>query len=150
MARRQDELWRAYLDRLAAAGVDRDAPMRYSLALRTATVTDTIRLTRCTDAAQHFRIRERTNAMSKTHFGFQTVDEQEKAKKVAGVFHSVAANYDLMNDLMSAGLHRAWKTFTIAQAERAARVQGARHRGRHGRPVQSVCKTGRSDAAKSG
>src|SRR6201993_3676336 len=54
--------------------------------------------------------------MSKTHFGFQTVDEQEKAKKVAGVFHSVATNYDLMNDLMSGGLHRAWKTFTIAQA----------------------------------
>ena len=55
--------------------------------------------------------------MSKTHFGFQTVDEQEKAKKVAGVFHSVARNYDLMNDLMSGGLHRAWKMFTIAQAK---------------------------------
>jgi demethylmenaquinone methyltransferase/2-methoxy-6-polyprenyl-1,4-benzoquinol methylase len=54
--------------------------------------------------------------MSKTHFGYQTVDEQEKAQKVAGVFHSVAANYDLMNDLMSAGLHRAWKIFTVAQA----------------------------------
>jgi demethylmenaquinone methyltransferase / 2-methoxy-6-polyprenyl-1,4-benzoquinol methylase len=54
--------------------------------------------------------------MSKTHFGFQSVDEQEKAQKVAGVFHSVAANYDLMNDLMSGGLHRAWKMFTIAQA----------------------------------
>ncbi|MBW8836158.1 MAG: class I SAM-dependent methyltransferase, partial [Burkholderia sp.] len=49
--------------------------------------------------------------MSKTHFGFQSVDEQEKAQKVAGVFHSVAANYDLMNDLMSGGLHRAWKMF---------------------------------------
>ncbi len=54
--------------------------------------------------------------MSKTHFGFETVDEQEKAKKVAGVFHSVATNYDLMNDLMSGGLHRVWKQFTIAQA----------------------------------
>jgi len=51
-----------------------------------------------------------------THFGFQTVDEAEKAAKVAGVFHSVAARYDLMNDLMSAGLHRAWKAFTIRQA----------------------------------
>jgi demethylmenaquinone methyltransferase/2-methoxy-6-polyprenyl-1,4-benzoquinol methylase len=51
-----------------------------------------------------------------THFGFQTVDESEKAAKVAGVFHSVAARYDLMNDLMSAGLHRAWKAFTIRQA----------------------------------
>jgi demethylmenaquinone methyltransferase / 2-methoxy-6-polyprenyl-1,4-benzoquinol methylase len=54
--------------------------------------------------------------MTKTHFGYQTVDEQEKAKKVAGVFHSVASNYDLMNDLMSGGMHRAWKAFTIAQA----------------------------------
>jgi len=54
--------------------------------------------------------------MTKTHFGFQTVDENEKAQKVAGVFHSVAANYDLMNDLMSAGLHRLWKRFTIAEA----------------------------------
>ena len=55
--------------------------------------------------------------MSKTHFGFQTVDEQEKAKKVAGVFDSVASNYDLMNDLMSGGLHRAWKFFAIGQAK---------------------------------
>lgn len=54
--------------------------------------------------------------MSKTHFGFSTVDESEKAQKVAGVFHSVAQNYDLMNDLMSAGLHRVWKAFTIGRA----------------------------------
>lgn len=54
--------------------------------------------------------------MSETHFGFEKVDETEKASKVAGVFHSVARNYDVMNDLMSAGLHRLWKTFTIAQA----------------------------------
>ena len=54
--------------------------------------------------------------MSKTHVGFESVEENEKAKKVAGVFHSVASNYDLMNDLMSAGMHRAWKAFTIAQA----------------------------------
>jgi demethylmenaquinone methyltransferase/2-methoxy-6-polyprenyl-1,4-benzoquinol methylase len=51
-----------------------------------------------------------------THFGFQTVAEAEKAARVAGVFHSVASRYDLMNDLMSAGLHRAWKAFTVAQA----------------------------------
>jgi demethylmenaquinone methyltransferase / 2-methoxy-6-polyprenyl-1,4-benzoquinol methylase len=63
------------------------------------------------------RTKARTNAMSKTHFGFETVDEQEKAKKVAGVFDSVASNYDLMNDLMSGGLHRAWKFFTIGQAK---------------------------------
>ena len=50
----------------------------------------------------------------KTHFGFQQVEETEKAQKVAGVFDSVAPKYDLMNDLMSAGMHRAWKAFTIA------------------------------------
>ena len=54
--------------------------------------------------------------MSKTHFGFTTVDEKEKAQKVAGVFHSVAAKYDVMNDLMSGGLHRVWKAFTIGRA----------------------------------
>jgi demethylmenaquinone methyltransferase/2-methoxy-6-polyprenyl-1,4-benzoquinol methylase len=51
-----------------------------------------------------------------THFGYETVDEASKAARVAGVFHSVAARYDLMNDLMSAGLHRVWKAFTIGQA----------------------------------
>ncbi len=55
--------------------------------------------------------------MSKTtHFGFQTVDEAEKAKKVAGVFTSVASKYDIMNDLMSVGLHRIWKRFAVGQA----------------------------------
>ena len=48
-----------------------------------------------------------------THFGFQTVAKSEKADKVADVFHSVAAKYDLMNDLMSFGVHRVWKRFTI-------------------------------------
>ena len=48
-----------------------------------------------------------------THFGYQNVPESEKAGKVAEVFHSVAAKYDLMNDLMSAGIHRLWKRFTI-------------------------------------
>jgi demethylmenaquinone methyltransferase/2-methoxy-6-polyprenyl-1,4-benzoquinol methylase len=52
----------------------------------------------------------------KTHFGFEQVDETEKAGKVAGVFHSVASKYDVMNDLMSAGLHRVWKKFTIEVA----------------------------------
>jgi demethylmenaquinone methyltransferase/2-methoxy-6-polyprenyl-1,4-benzoquinol methylase len=51
--------------------------------------------------------------MSKTHFGYETVDEAEKAKRVAGVFSSVASKYDVMNDLMSAGLHRLWKKFAI-------------------------------------
>ena len=52
----------------------------------------------------------------KTHFGYQQVDVTDKARKVAGVFDSVAPKYDLMNDLMSAGMHRAWKAFTIALA----------------------------------
>ncbi|MDR3323967.1 MAG: bifunctional demethylmenaquinone methyltransferase/2-methoxy-6-polyprenyl-1,4-benzoquinol methylase UbiE [Zoogloeaceae bacterium] len=51
-----------------------------------------------------------------THFGFQTVSEGEKAGRVAEVFDSVASRYDLMNDLMSAGLHRLWKRFAIAQS----------------------------------
>ena len=51
-----------------------------------------------------------------THFGYQEVSESEKARKVEGVFTSVAARYDLMNDLMSAGLHRLWKRFTIDQS----------------------------------
>jgi demethylmenaquinone methyltransferase/2-methoxy-6-polyprenyl-1,4-benzoquinol methylase len=48
-----------------------------------------------------------------THFGFKDVDRDAKAGLVADVFHSVAARYDLMNDLMSAGIHRIWKRFTI-------------------------------------
>ena len=55
-------------------------------------------------------------AEDNTHFGYQTVAESEKAAKVAQVFHSVASRYDVMNDLMSAGLHRVWKAFTIARA----------------------------------
>ncbi|MCL2162538.1 MAG: bifunctional demethylmenaquinone methyltransferase/2-methoxy-6-polyprenyl-1,4-benzoquinol methylase UbiE [Betaproteobacteria bacterium] len=51
-----------------------------------------------------------------THFGFQTVTEDLKQKKVAGVFSSVAQKYDIMNDVMSLGLHRLWKAFTIRLA----------------------------------
>lgn len=54
--------------------------------------------------------------MSTTHFGFSSVDEAEKAKRVRGVFDSVAPKYDLMNDLMSLGLHRAWKAYTVTVA----------------------------------
>lgn len=49
-----------------------------------------------------------------THFGFKTVAEHEKAKKVGEVFHSVASKYDLMNDVMSAGMHRSWKKFAVS------------------------------------
>lgn len=48
-----------------------------------------------------------------THFGFQTVAKEQKADMVAHVFHSVASKYDVMNDLMSFGIHRLWKRFTI-------------------------------------
>ena len=52
-----------------------------------------------------------------TDFGFTEVPWEEKQKKVAGVFHSVAAKYDLMNDLMSFGIHRVWKKITISKAQ---------------------------------
>ena len=48
-----------------------------------------------------------------THFGYKTVEESEKQQKVGEVFHSVASKYDLMNDVMSAGLHRSWKRFAV-------------------------------------
>jgi demethylmenaquinone methyltransferase/2-methoxy-6-polyprenyl-1,4-benzoquinol methylase len=51
--------------------------------------------------------------MTDTHFGFQSVAEDEKAGKVAAVFDSVASRYDVMNDLMSVGMHRLWKKFTL-------------------------------------
>ena len=54
--------------------------------------------------------------MSSTHFGFKTVDESAKAQHVRGVFDSVASKYDVMNDLMSAGLHRVWKAYTVQVA----------------------------------
>ncbi|MBA2964634.1 MULTISPECIES: bifunctional demethylmenaquinone methyltransferase/2-methoxy-6-polyprenyl-1,4-benzoquinol methylase UbiE [Ramlibacter] len=54
--------------------------------------------------------------MSSTHFGFETVEERDKARRVRGVFDSVAPRYDLMNDLMSLGLHRAWKAYTVLVA----------------------------------
>ncbi len=54
--------------------------------------------------------------MAATHFGFDAVEETDKARRVRGVFDSVAPKYDLMNDLMSAGLHRAWKAYTVMVA----------------------------------
>ena len=53
------------------------------------------------------------NLNQTTHFGFKTVDEAEKQQKVGAVFHSVASKYDLMNDVMSAGMHRGWKRFAV-------------------------------------
>jgi demethylmenaquinone methyltransferase/2-methoxy-6-polyprenyl-1,4-benzoquinol methylase len=54
--------------------------------------------------------------MAQTHFGYQTVEDAEKASRVRGVFDSVAPKYDLMNDVLSGGLHRAWKAYTVAVA----------------------------------
>jgi len=51
-----------------------------------------------------------------THFGYETVDVNDKAKRVRGVFDSVASNYDLMNDIMSMGVHRIWKRFAVELA----------------------------------
>lgn len=53
---------------------------------------------------------------NRTHFGYETVDVGDKARRVRGVFDSVAGNYDLMNDLMSAGIHRIWKRHTVSVA----------------------------------
>ena len=55
--------------------------------------------------------------MSQTHFGFESVDEADKARRVRGVFDSVAKRYDIMNDVMSLGLHRVWKAYTVAVAD---------------------------------
>jgi demethylmenaquinone methyltransferase / 2-methoxy-6-polyprenyl-1,4-benzoquinol methylase len=55
--------------------------------------------------------------MSQTHFGYKTVDERDKARHVRGVFDSVASHYDIMNDLMSMGLHRVWKRYTVMVAD---------------------------------
>ena len=54
--------------------------------------------------------------MTSTHFGFESVDEQDKSRRVRSVFDSVAPKYDVMNDLMSLGLHRAWKAYTVLVA----------------------------------
>jgi len=89
--------------------------------------------------------------MASTHFGFKTVDEREKAQKVRGVFDSVASKYDVMNDLMSGGLHRWWKRYTMAVAnpqpgQHALDIAGgtgdlsiafARKVGPHGRVVHT-------------
>ena len=58
--------------------------------------------------------------MTQTHFGFQTVDAVDKARHVRGVFDSVASSYDLKNDLMSLGMHRGWKAYTVAVADARA------------------------------
>jgi len=56
------------------------------------------------------------SAMTQTHFGFKKVNEEDKARRVRGVFDSVASKYDIMNDLMSMGMHRAWKAYAVMVA----------------------------------
>jgi demethylmenaquinone methyltransferase / 2-methoxy-6-polyprenyl-1,4-benzoquinol methylase len=59
---------------------------------------------------------EGDGGVTQTHFGYQTVDDATKAQRVRGVFDSVAGNYDVMNDVLSMGLHRAWKAYAVAVA----------------------------------
>ena len=54
--------------------------------------------------------------MAQTHFGYQSVEEAEKARRVRGVFDSVASRYDVMNDVLSLGMHRVWKAYTVGVA----------------------------------
>lgn len=58
--------------------------------------------------------------MAQTHFGYETVDEEHKAAKVRQVFDSVARRYDVMNDLLSFGMHRLWKAYTVTVANARA------------------------------
>ena len=100
--------------------------------------------------------------MAQTHFGYQNVDEAEKAGRVRQVFDSVASRYDVMNDLMSLGMHRIWKSYAVAMAkvrpgERVLDIAGgtgdlarafARQAGEHGTVVhtdinEAMLRTGR-------
>ena len=74
---------------------------------------------------------------STTHFGYKTVAATEKETLVAGVFHSVAARHDLMNDLMSFGIHRLWKRFTI-DCSGVRKAEGAGSGWRHRRSDRQV------------
>lgn len=108
-------------------------------------------------------------SMSSTHFGFQSVDEHDKASRVRGVFDSVASRYDLMNDLMSGGMHRAWKAYAVMVAnlqegQRALDIAGgtgdlalafAKKVGPHGQVVhtdinEAMLRTGRDRLIDAG
>ena len=73
-----------------------------------------------------------------TDFGFNAVAETEKARKVAGVFNSVAERYNLMNDIMSAGMHRLWKRFAVEASGIRKGGAGTRHRRWHCRSERFV------------
>lgn len=61
--------------------------------------------------------REEYSSEKETHFGYESVSEEQKAQKVHGVFENVASNYDLMNDLMSGGIHRVWKDYFVSRIQ---------------------------------
>ena len=130
----QAELWQKYEERLAEAGVERDD-------------ADAEAATLPPSACGHFALERRS--MSDTHFGFEQVDETAKAGAVRGVFDSVAPKYDLMNDLMSLGLHRAWKAYTVAVANVRHGRQRARPRRRHRRPGARLRRARRATPAWS-
>ena len=86
-----------------------------------------------------------------TSFGFRDVDPADKAAMVRGVFESVAARYDLMNDLMSGGVHRLWKSVADRLAGAAAGRAFHRCRRRHRRYRASASwRGGRADGAEAG
>lgn len=99
-------VWPEYCEYVTARKLDPARPRREDV--------DTVRYSPMNE--QFSRQDRAATETPTTHFGFQTVSESEKAGKVAGVFHSVASRYDIMNDLMSGGLHRIWKAFTITRA----------------------------------
>jgi demethylmenaquinone methyltransferase/2-methoxy-6-polyprenyl-1,4-benzoquinol methylase len=109
----RDQLWQAYLDRLEKAHASRDSADCPCRPLR--------RRAWCLSQAlilpDPFPCTDLMNERNTTHFGYQEVAEEEKARHVAEVFDSVAQRYDLMNDLMSGGLHRLWKAFAIAKSD---------------------------------
>ncbi len=107
--------------------------------------------------------------MTQTHFGYQTIDDSEKPERVRGVFDSVAPRYDLMNDVLSGGLHRAWKAYAVAVAavqpgDRVLDIAGgtgdlarafAERVGEHGRVVltdinEAMLRTGRDRLLDAG
>ena len=78
--------------------------------------------------------------MSKTtHFGFKKIPEEEKVNRVADVFHSVADQYDLMNDLMSFGIHRLWKRFAMSQTGLRQNQQALDLAGGTGDLAEKLC-----------
>ncbi|XP_045617688.2 ubiquinone/menaquinone biosynthesis C-methyltransferase UbiE [Procambarus clarkii] len=89
-----------------------------SLALRVVSLgpRSTLMATRHKTTASGYASKE-YSADKQTHFGFEKVSEDQKAEKVHGVFENVASNYDLMNDLMSGGIHRVWKDLFMSRVQ---------------------------------